>query len=43
MTESLSVEHESGSSGLWAEDYTGNVWALTDSLLPRLLDSLKDT
>lgn len=26
--------------GLWSEDYSGNVWAFTDSLLPRLIKSL---
>ena len=26
--------------GLWGADYTGNVWAFTDSVLPRLLASL---
>ncbi|PSK37989.1 hypothetical protein B9Z65_1180 [Elsinoe australis] len=26
--------------GLWTEDYTGTVWAFTDSLLPRLLANL---
>ena len=26
--------------GLWSEDYTGNVWAFTDTVLPRLLASL---
>ncbi|KAF2100139.1 hypothetical protein NA57DRAFT_37580 [Rhizodiscina lignyota] len=26
--------------GLWSEDYTGNVWAFTDSVLPRLIASL---
>ena len=26
--------------GLWAEDYTGNVWAFTDTILPKLLASL---
>ena len=27
---------------LWTEDYSGTVWDFTDSLLPRLLDSLKE-
>ena len=26
--------------GLWSEDYTGNVWAFTDTVLPKLLASL---
>ena len=26
--------------GLWTQDYTGNVWAFTDTVLPRLLASL---
>ncbi|KAL9617235.1 MAG: hypothetical protein Q9160_007963 [Pyrenula sp. 1 TL-2023] len=27
--------------GLWSEDYTGNVWAFTEDLLPRMLAGLK--
>jgi len=27
--------------GLWSEDYTGNVWAFTDTVLPKLLASFK--
>lgn len=26
--------------GLWAEDYSGNVWAFTDTVIPRILASL---
>ena len=26
--------------GLWSEDYTGNTWAFTDTVIPRILESL---
>ncbi|KAK4557115.1 hypothetical protein LTR86_006096 [Recurvomyces mirabilis] len=26
--------------GLWAEDYSGNVWAFTDTVIPKILDRL---
>jgi len=26
--------------GLWSEDYSGNVWAFTDTVIPRILDRL---
>ena len=26
--------------GLWAEDYSGNMWAFTDTVIPRILASL---
>ena len=28
--------------GLWCEDYTGNVWAFTDTVLPKMLAGLHD-
>jgi hypothetical protein len=26
--------------GLWSEDYSGNVWAFTDTVVPRILERL---